>query len=53
MVEESKQWALDKLEKANTIYEPSEKSGWSQLGNVVVWTVEIAILCYFVSLYFM
>jgi hypothetical protein len=52
MVEESKQWALQELEKANKIYEPGEKSGWSQLGNVIVWTLEIAIVGYFVSLYF-
>lgn len=52
MVEESKQWALDELEKANTIYEPSQKSGWTQLGDVIVWTIEIAIIAYFVSLYF-
>ena len=52
MVEESKQWALDELEKANKIYEPSEKSGWTQLADVIVWTIEIAIIAYFVSLYF-
>lgn len=44
----STQWALDKLEKANTIYEPSEKSWTAQTANLIVWTLECAYIAWLV-----
>ena len=44
----STQWAMEQMEKANTIYEPSEKSWISQTSNVLVWTLECAYILWLV-----
>ncbi len=38
----SKQWALEKLEQANAIFEPGEKSWRAQLLDLVIWSLELA-----------
>jgi len=43
---DSKEWALEELEKANTIYEPYEVSNRRQLLCVIGWFIEIAIVAY-------
>ena len=43
---DSKEWALEELEKANTIFEPYEVSNGRQFIFVIFWTVEIAVIAY-------
>ena len=40
------QRALEELQEANTIFEPKEKTRLSQLGNLIIWTIEIAVIVY-------
>lgn len=39
---DSKQWALDKLERANAIFEPDQKPWRDQLLDLAVWAAELA-----------
>jgi hypothetical protein len=41
---DSKQWALEKLEQANKIFEPNEVKPKIQLIELVVWTLEITLI---------
>lgn len=41
---ESTRWALEKMESANRIFEPHQKTWRAQLGNLVVWTAECYLL---------
>lgn len=51
-MEESKKWALERLEEANTIFEPWEMTRGQHLGLLVFWAVEMAILIYLAFHYF-
>ncbi len=46
---DSKQWALDKLTQANTIFEPGDKTWWDQLANFLVWALECLLVWYLAS----
>lgn len=41
---DSKQWALEKLEQANQIFEPNEKKSSIQLGDLILWIIEIVLV---------
>ena len=41
---DSRQWALEKLQRANRIFEPDEKPWWAQLGNFLFWALQCALL---------
>ncbi|MBI4776748.1 MAG: hypothetical protein HY788_21640 [Deltaproteobacteria bacterium] len=43
---DSKEWALEELEQANTIYEPYEVTNGLQLLYVICWFIEIAVISY-------
>ncbi len=36
--------ALERMERANNIFEPNEKTWWSQLVNMVIWVIELAAI---------
>lgn len=40
---DSKQWALEVLEEANTIFEPDEKPLGVQLLDLLIWALECAV----------
>ena len=44
-LEQSTRWALEQLERANHIFEPYEKTWWSQLVNLLIWAAELAVIC--------
>lgn len=39
---DSKRWALEKLERANAIFEPDQKHWRVQLLDLVIWSAEVA-----------
>jgi hypothetical protein len=39
-VADSYNWARYEMHQANHIYEPSQKTGWKQLGNMTLWALE-------------
>jgi hypothetical protein len=41
---DSKQWALKKLEQANHIFEPNEVKSVVQLGEIILWALEISLI---------
>lgn len=41
---DSKQWALEKMEQANQIFEPNEVKPKIQLMELVFWTIEICLI---------
>ncbi len=43
---DSKQWALDKMEEANTIFEPNQVSWRGQLQDLIIWIIELALIGY-------
>jgi hypothetical protein len=43
---DSKQWALDALQTANTIYEPNERGGFIQAMDFLVWSLECCLIWY-------
>jgi hypothetical protein len=43
---DSKQWALEQMQEANTIFEPKEKTPRSQLENLIIWIIEIAVIAF-------
>lgn len=43
---DSKKWALDRLAEANTIFEPSQVSWKGQLRDLIIWTLELALITY-------
>ena len=45
-VSDSKQWAQEKMEEANTIFEPDQVSWRGQLRDLLIWTIEVALICY-------
>jgi hypothetical protein len=45
-VSDSKQWALEKMKEANTIFEPGQVSWRGQLRDLLIWTIEVALICY-------
>ena len=44
-LEPSTRWALERLEEANRIFEPHEKTWWAQLVNLLVWAAELTLIC--------
>lgn len=49
---DTKQWALEKMQEANTIFEPKEKTPHSQLWNLIIWTIEIVVIAYLAFLFY-
>ncbi len=43
---DSKAWALDELAKANTIFEPSQRDGWTQAVSFLFWCLECSLIWY-------
>lgn len=41
---DSGQWAQERLKQANLIFEPGEKPWGVQLGDFLLWTLEIALI---------
>jgi len=41
---DSRQWALEKLEQANTIFEPDEVPWRIQLCDLAVWALEMVLV---------
>jgi hypothetical protein len=46
---DSKQWALDTMQEVNTIFEPGERSGWTQAASFMIWCAECALIWYVAS----
>lgn len=49
---DSKQWALEQLEKANHIFEVDEKSLVTQMIDFLIYVVEIGVCWFIVSHFF-
>jgi hypothetical protein len=49
---DSKQWALEKMEQANKIFEPNEVKPGIQLAELIFWTIEIILVTFIVSRFF-
>ena len=41
---DSKQWALEKMEQANKIFEPNDKKPTTQLAELILWIIEITLI---------
>ncbi|MBI4797255.1 MAG: hypothetical protein HY794_00640 [Desulfarculus sp.] len=41
---EGGEWAQERLKQANLIFEPGEKSWLAQVGNFLLWTLEVALV---------
>lgn len=41
---DSTKWALERLEEANHIFEPGDKTWQAQLANLVIWALECALV---------
>ncbi len=46
---DSERWAGERLERANAIFEPDQKSWRGQLIDVLVWAAELALVWWLVS----
>ena len=49
---DSKQWALKKMEQANKIFEPNEVKPGIQLGELILWTIEIVLVIWLAFRFF-
>jgi hypothetical protein len=48
----SQQWAQEKLGQANTIFEPDEVPWHIQLCDLIVWALEVGLICYLAFRFF-
>lgn len=46
---DSKQWALDELQKANTIFEPDEPGNATQLMDWIIYMLEWGLIWFVAS----
>jgi hypothetical protein len=46
---DSTKWALERMESANRIYEPNEKTWRRQLTNLIVWAIECILVLHLAS----
>ena len=43
---DSKQWALEELERANHVFEPNEVKPKIQLVEIIIWAIEISLIAF-------